>query len=89
MLRHHVEEAVGLVGREPLMLSIAEALALSGRGARQALLVAGEAGIGKSRCLREIEARARDAGFVVRPARCLEALRAREGPPRSSGRGRA
>jgi len=65
------------VGREPELVQARAALeaALAGRG--QLLLVAGEAGIGKTRLASEIEALARARGASARWGRCQEGERER------------
>src|SRR5687768_16201415 len=67
-------EATPLVGREAEIAALAAALDAARRGAGGLLLVAGEAGIGKTRLCEALDARARAAGFAV----CW-ALAARDG----------
>jgi DNA-binding CsgD family transcriptional regulator len=65
-----------LIGREGALGSVRAVLDRARGGAGNILLVAGEAGIGKSRMLRETTAEARDRGFVVLKGACFEADRA-------------
>jgi DNA-binding CsgD family transcriptional regulator len=60
------------VGRAHELLEASRALgeAPAGRGA--AVLIAGEAGIGKTRLTAELIARARDSGFEVRVGHCID-----------------
>ena len=57
--------AVHLVGRADELRSIDEVLAELGRGRPGAVEVAGEPGIGKTRLLRELAARAEASGHLV------------------------
>jgi predicted ATPase len=54
-----------LVGREGALDSTRAVLARVRGGAGSILLIAGEAGIGKTRLLREMASEARNQGFVV------------------------
>ncbi|MEO6529098.1 MAG: AAA family ATPase [Gemmatimonadaceae bacterium] len=65
-----------LVGREPALDSARAVLGRARDGAGGILLIAGEAGIGKSRLLRETADEARSQGFVVLRGACFEADRA-------------
>lgn len=65
------------VGREPELAALLEGLEAAGRGEGNVVLVAGEAGIGKSRLLREFVDRARAAGWRVLSGRAY----ATEGMP--------
>ena len=65
-----------LVGREGALDATRATLARVRSGAGSILLVAGEAGIGKSRLLREMSAEARSQGFVVLKGASFEADRA-------------
>lgn len=64
-----------LVGREGALDSARTVLDRARRSVGGLLLVAGEAGIGKSRILRETIAGARERGFVVLRGACFEADR--------------
>ncbi|WP_407561384.1 helix-turn-helix transcriptional regulator [Streptomyces sp. 184] len=61
-----------LVGRSDELRSLATALERAGAGVPQAVLVGGEAGVGKTRLLEEFAARAERAGAVVAVGGCLE-----------------
>ncbi len=65
-----------LVGREAALDTARAVVDAARGGAGGVLLVAGEAGIGKSRLLREIAREARDRGFVLLKGACFEADRA-------------
>jgi predicted ATPase len=65
-----------LVGREGPLGAVHTLLDRARRAAGGVLLVAGEAGIGKSRLLRETASSARSLGFVVLRGACFEADRA-------------
>ena len=65
-----------LIGREGALGDVRAVLARARGGTGSILLVAGEAGIGKSRLLRETAAEARERGFVVLSGSCFEADRA-------------
>jgi len=60
------------VGRASELQSLAGVLAAAARGEGGTVLVLGEAGIGKSRLLRELAAAARSANSLVVTGRCLE-----------------
>jgi DNA-binding CsgD family transcriptional regulator len=60
----------GVVGREAPLRALGEALAAAAGGTPCLVLVSGEAGIGKTRLVGEIEAAA--TGFVVLHGECLE-----------------
>ncbi|MDT0323683.1 helix-turn-helix transcriptional regulator [Streptomyces millisiae] len=60
------------VGRAPERATLAEALASATAGAPQAVLIGGEAGVGKSRLLAEFLAEARAAGAVTAEGACVE-----------------
>ncbi len=60
-----------LVGRAPYLAALDETIAATRARHGQALLIAGEAGIGKSRLLAEVEARAAAQGFRVLQGNCF------------------
>ncbi|MGW4164269.1 helix-turn-helix transcriptional regulator [Streptomyces sp. NPDC004788] len=60
------------VGRAGELNALTEALSRSGAGEPQALLVGGEAGVGKTRLIEEFTARARAQGAVVVLGGCVE-----------------
>ncbi len=62
----------GFVGREAVLSAIADALAAADRGTGRVILLAGEAGIGKTRTAHEAAARARAAGARVLTGWCPE-----------------
>ena len=61
-----------LVGREAELRSVAQSARRAGSGAATALLVAGEAGVGKSRLVAEATARLVDDGWQVLSGECFE-----------------
>src|SRR5262249_26854401 len=61
-----------LVGRSDQLSALHAALAVSGRGHPSAVMVGGEAGVGKSRLVREFAGRSRGAGARVLTGGCLE-----------------
>jgi DNA-binding CsgD family transcriptional regulator len=70
-----VEHAVvcpTLVGRDAALAAARHALDRAGEGHGSTLLVSGEAGIGKSRLVRDLIGRARARGFVVLEGACFE-----------------
>ncbi|WP_263165359.1 helix-turn-helix transcriptional regulator [Streptomyces sp. SCSIO ZS0520] len=60
------------VGREEELGTLREALARAGAGEPQALLLGGEAGVGKSRLLEEFGAEVREAGAEFAVGGCVE-----------------
>jgi len=61
-----------LIGREPELAALAAALEAAHEGRASLTFLAGEAGVGKTRLLREVEARARSQGMLVLHGDCLE-----------------
>ena len=61
-----------LIGRATQLEALNSVLAQAGAGHGQAVLLAGEAGIGKSRLVAETKARAADGGFTTLEGRCFE-----------------
>jgi DNA-binding SARP family transcriptional activator len=64
--------AGAFVGREQPLARLSAALERAVRGERRLVLVGGEPGIGKTRLVAELCARADEAGAVVRFGRCFE-----------------
>jgi class 3 adenylate cyclase len=62
-----------LVGREPEVTALEDALLAANRGEGQIVLLAGEAGVGKSRLAAELERRARKIGMTTLSGGCSEA----------------
>src|SRR3989442_12296631 len=62
-----------LIGREIELTELEDALLAAHRGEGQIVLVAGEAGVGKSRLASEVERRARKIGVTVLSGGCSEA----------------
>ena len=69
-----------LIGRVPEMATLEEALGRAEDGAPVVVLVGGEAGIGKSRLVRELADRARERGDLVLEGGCVS-LGSDEGLP--------
>jgi len=61
-----------LVGRRDELRSLSAALDAAAAGSAGAVLLAGEAGVGKTRLIAEAVGRAQAAGFVVLTGRCLD-----------------
>jgi DNA-binding NarL/FixJ family response regulator len=61
-----------LVGREREIERLGSALEEAGRGRPSLILLIGEAGVGKTRLVRETEAMARNRGMLVMSGDCLE-----------------
>src|ERR1700745_1526927 len=61
-----------LIGRETQLAALDAAFEASRRGVPAAMLIAGEAGVGKTRLLREFSATARARGARVMTGACLE-----------------
>jgi DNA-binding CsgD family transcriptional regulator len=66
-----------MVGRETELTALHDALITAAAGIPQAIVIRGEAGIGKTRLVREAAARARTDGFVVASGVCSPASGAR------------
>jgi DNA-binding CsgD family transcriptional regulator len=75
MQLHHDVVCPALVGRERQLSAIRQVLARVRDGNGSVALIAGEAGVGKSRLLRAMTEEARDAGFFVFQGACFEAER--------------
>ncbi len=60
------------VGREQVMQQLMAALEVSRGGHGRLVLLSGEAGIGKTRCMAELSTLARERGFSVWSGRCLD-----------------
>jgi len=65
-----------LVARRDELRKLTDALVRARSGQAGAVLLSGDAGVGKSRLLAELEARARNAGDVVLTGRCLDTAEA-------------
>jgi DNA-binding CsgD family transcriptional regulator len=63
---------ISLVAREPEMERLRAAVRAATAGSAAALLVAGDAGVGKTRITEEATALATDAGMLVLTGRCLD-----------------
>src|SRR5437762_2319197 len=65
-----------LVGRAPALAALERLAERARDGRSQTALIAGEAGIGKSRLVAEIKARARQRGMAILEGHCFEPDRA-------------
>lgn len=65
-------ETTPLVGRERELEELRHALGLDRSRAREAVILGGDAGIGKTRLVRQLAADAVDAGFLVVLGHCLD-----------------
>src|SRR5215216_1935244 len=65
-----------LIGREAQLVLLTDLLALASSGQSHIVLIAGEAGVGKSRLVAEIKARAAQRGGQIVQGRCFEQDRA-------------
>src|SRR6476469_7347873 len=63
---------VQIVGREAESLLLHDALMLAGQGQPQVVLVAGDAGIGKTTLVAEVEQRATELGYALARGQCLD-----------------
>lgn len=63
---------IPLVGRREELRALSAALDAAAAGSAGAVLLAGEAGVGKTRLIAETVARAQAAGFAVLTGRCLD-----------------
>src|SRR5437867_1974618 len=61
-----------IIGRESELNALGQALHAAGRGEGHCILIAGEAGVGKSRLLNELRQRAVAECFVVLQGHCFE-----------------
>ncbi len=61
-----------LLGRERDIAELGEALGLAGQGSPQVVLVGGDAGIGKTTLVADLERRAAELGFTVATGHCLD-----------------
>jgi MoxR-like ATPase len=74
---------VPLVGRAPELAALREALATASDGTPGAVLVAGEAGVGKTRLVRELAGELPPDALLL-PAQCVDV--GDPGPPTSQSR---
>ncbi len=65
-------EATSLVGREHELDELRRALGLAGEGIREAVILGGDAGIGKTRLVRQLVAEAGASGALVLLGHCLD-----------------
>ena len=61
-----------LLGRDRDIATLGEALGLAGQGVPQVVLVGGDAGIGKTTLVADLERRATELGFTVVTGHCLD-----------------
>ena len=71
-MAHDRTPATPLIGRVRELEQLLDAAGVTDPGARDVVLVGGDAGIGKTRLLRELGARARAAGHRVLAGHCLD-----------------
>jgi ATP/maltotriose-dependent transcriptional regulator MalT len=64
--------AAGFVGRAPELKRLGDALSAAAAGRGSSILISGDAGIGKTRLVSEVAARARAAGGAVLVGRCID-----------------
>ncbi|QUQ69251.1 helix-turn-helix transcriptional regulator [Kutzneria sp. CA-103260] len=67
-----IGSGIPLVARRAELAVLESALAAAAEGQASAVLLAGDAGVGKSRLLTELTSRARDGGVKVLTGRCLD-----------------
>ncbi|MDT7552609.1 MAG: hypothetical protein QOI16_1145, partial [Pseudonocardiales bacterium] len=63
---------IGLIGRQAEMKALGAALDRAADGRPTGMLMAGDAGVGKSRLVNETMERATSAGYAVLTGRCLD-----------------
>src|SRR6476620_10906523 len=61
-----------LLGREPEIAELDEAIGFAAQGTPQVVLVGGDAGIGKTTLVADLERRASELGFTVAIGHCLD-----------------
>src|SRR5690242_21848221 len=61
-----------ILGRDRELTLLAEILGLDGEPRSRSVLLVGDAGVGKTRLLRELAARATDAGWQALVGHCLD-----------------
>ena len=71
-----IGSGIPLVGRRTELAALESALSAAAAGRARAVLLAGDAGVGKSRLLAELTTRARADGVTVLTGRCLDVERA-------------
>jgi DNA-binding CsgD family transcriptional regulator/tetratricopeptide (TPR) repeat protein len=76
MLVEHNVVCPTLIGRDAALSAALHALGRARAGHGSALLISGEAGIGKSRLARDLARRAREDGFIILQGACFETDRA-------------
>ncbi len=67
-----LDSATPILGRESELAYLAEQLGLDGTPRSRAVLLAGDAGVGKTRVLTELRERAEQAGWVTAVGHCLD-----------------
>jgi predicted ATPase len=63
---------VQIVGRDAESNELYDALMLAGQGQPQVVLVAGDAGMGKTTLVADVERRAAELGFAIARGQCLD-----------------
>ena len=61
-----------LIGRDAESAQLYDALALTAKGRPQVVMVAGDAGIGKTTLVADLEQRAQTLGFAIARGQCLD-----------------
>ena len=61
-----------LIGRDAESAQLYDALALTAKGRPQVVMVAGDAGIGKTTLVADLEQRAETLGFAIARGQCLD-----------------